>query len=181
MVGTVLEAVIVGGNEGVLSTATVTFGEDGKELVGASTRTGAASIGAVTSAATSDTTTAVVVGAMENGWAGWSDAERGGVVAAAILAGIGLLATMTVVGWANWRRGVKRRTLARGVVFGEPGRKKRGRKGRVRGIEGMEKVEMGPAAMKVVYGDLIARGETGGREKVETSKVLPTLQSAPES
>lgn len=164
-----LEAVIVGGKEGVLSTATVTFGEDGMEMGGASTGMGAA--------ATSDVMTAVGVG---NGWAGWSGAERGGVVAAAVLAGIGLLVTMVVVGWANWRRGVKRRVLARGVVFGEEGRKKRGGKGRVRGIEGMEKVEMGPAAMKVVYGDLMARGESGGREKVGTYKVLPTFRLAPE-
>lgn len=177
-----LEAVIVGGNGRVLSTATVTFGEDGKGMVGSSMKTGTVGMGTGTSAISGATTATATTaaGAVGNGWAGWSDAERSGVAAAATLAGIGLLATVVAVGWANWRRGVKRRAMERGLVLGVTRRNKSRRKGRARGIEGIENVEMGPAALKVVYGDLIDRGERAVGRRADASKALPTPDSAPD-
>lgn len=97
------------------------------------------------------------------GWTAWSRAQRGGVVAAATVAGVGMLVVVGWVAWANWRRGVKRRAMESGVLLGEKRKKKKGKgKGRARGIEGLERVEMGPAAMRAVYGDLIARERDEG-------------------
>lgn len=118
-----------------------------------------------------------------NGWTLWNRAERGGVIAAVVLSGLGLIAMISVLVWVGWKRGKKKKEMERGIVFeNEERRKKRGKKkgkGKAkekskrrtaRGIEGLENVEMGPAAMRSIYEDWIKSKEE--RERVTMSGAL---------
>lgn len=116
-----------------------------------------------------------------NGWTLWNRAERGGVIAAVVLAGLGLIAMTSVLVWVGRTRGKKKKEMERGVMFGnEERRKKRGKnkgKGKekskrrpARGIEGLQNVEMGPAAMRSMYEDWLKSKEE--KERVTMSGAL---------
>ena len=105
-------------------------------------------------------------------WASWTEGEKGGVIAATVFSVLGLIGVFLYLCHVRRKRKKMERDMERGPRGGG-GKKKAGswvekmgmgRKEKAteikkekkvpRGIEGLEGVEMGPAAMRSVYGDL---------------------------
>ncbi|MCJ1458951.1 hypothetical protein MMC28_009328 [Mycoblastus sanguinarius] len=93
----------------------------------------------------------ILVPPSASNWANWTPAQRNGVIAASVLAGLFLLGVMVAVCYVHRQRRKEARRLESGPVLLAPRQKRRSRsKGsrRRRGIEGLEGVELGPAAAR---------------------------------
>ncbi|KAL9032398.1 MAG: hypothetical protein Q9214_007986, partial [Letrouitia sp. 1 TL-2023] len=141
----------------VLSTATRVFGPTGAVESGATSSTGSSSAEA---------------GDKKDAWEGWSWAERGGVLAVSAVCAVALVG---VLGYVLLKRGKRRRwwlelelerkrerEVERGALLsGKEKEKEKERK-----IEGLEDIEVGPAALRS-FAELL-EGEEGeeGEEEV---------------
>ncbi|KAI9876859.1 MAG: hypothetical protein M1830_005446 [Pleopsidium flavum] len=98
-------------------------------------------------------------------WSTWSAGERAGVIVAIVLAILGLLAALWYICGLRRKRKRMEKDMEKGPKGGGTGGKKQkrwtkgqgnlssGQKNGPRGIEGMENVEMGPAARRSVHGE----------------------------
>ncbi len=94
----------------------------------------------------------------------WSTGEKVGVVIAAVVCGVGLFAALWYVCAARQKRRRLERDMEKGSSGGGAGERRRGKRSRTRkkasmsekgpgGIEGIEGVEMGPAARRSLHGE----------------------------
>ncbi|MCJ1364651.1 hypothetical protein MMC16_003766 [Acarospora aff. strigata] len=94
-------------------------------------------------------------------WANWSTGEKAGVIVASVAVGIGLIGAIWYVCVQRRKRNRLERDMERGPNGGRGARKKgkvsrgsgAGAEAGPRGIEGIENVEMGPAARRSIVGD----------------------------
>lgn len=100
-----------------------------------------------------------------SGWMAWSSGAKAGVVIAGVVCGLGLLAALWYVWAARQKRKRLERDMEKGPGGGGAGERKKGKRSytkkkkasgleeRPGGIEGIEGVEMGPAARRSLQGD----------------------------
>lgn len=144
----------------VLSTATRVFGPPGAVESGATSSTGGSSAEA---------------GNKKGAWAGWTWAERGGVLAASAVCAVTLIGVLGYVLLKRWKSRRRRRwwleqerererEVERGALLGGKEKKKE----KERKIEGLEDIEVGPAALRS-FAELL-EGEDGEDEVLVSRK-----------